>query len=55
MLSKEDVLQVAKSINVTLTDEQITEVLKIYPAEQEQDPTGTWNLVIENCIYQIIN
>jgi hypothetical protein len=49
-----DVKFIAASINKTLTEEQINEVLEMYPTEQESDPTGTWNLVIENCIYQVL-
>lgn len=55
MITKQDVINVANSINVTLTDEQINTVLEMYPSEQEADPSGTWDLVIEHCIYQTIN
>ena len=46
-----DVMSVASSINVLLNDEQINEILGLYESEQEQDPTASWNLVIENIIY----
>jgi hypothetical protein len=48
---EEDVASVAKSIGITLSDEDCGRVLELYPTWQESDPTGTWNLVIENIIY----
>lgn len=54
-INEEDVIQVANSIHKTLTPEQIQEVIKMYPYDQEQDPTGNWHLVVENCIYQVID
>ena len=33
----------------------IDEVLAQYPNEQDNDPTATWNLVVENCIYNVDN
>jgi len=52
-LTAEDVKSVAKSIKVDLTDKQIVEVLKMYPAAQKEDPTGTWDLVIEQVIHDV--
>ena len=54
-ICSDDVKNVASSIKKTLTDEQINEVLSMYDFEQSQDPTATWNLVVENCIYQVID
>ena len=54
-IDKEDVLNVAQSINKELTEEQVTKVLHMYPHEEECDATGTWNLIVEHCIYQVIN
>jgi hypothetical protein len=53
-IQKEDVINVAIGINKTLTEEQINQVLEMYPTEQDRYPTDTWNLVIENSIYQIL-
>jgi len=53
-ISNSDVKFVAASINKTLTEKQINEVLDMYPSEQESDSSATWNLVIEECIYQVI-
>lgn len=53
-ITKNDVINVAKTISVTLTENQINQVLNMYNDEENNDPTGTWNLIVENCIYQII-
>lgn len=51
-ITKEDVLQVVKSINMkTPSDDVIQEIINEYPGEQEQDPTATWNLVVETQLY----
>ena len=55
MITRLDVLNVAKSISIDLTESDIDEVLTQYPSEQDNDPTATWDLVIENCIYNINN
>jgi hypothetical protein len=52
-LSNDDVLQVARELNVELNNVQIKEILKRYEDEQANDPTATWNLVIENLIYNL--
>ena len=52
-IDREDVINVASSINKTLTEEQITKVMHMYQYEEECDPTGTWNLIVEHCIHQI--
>jgi hypothetical protein len=49
-ITKEDVLQVADELGYTPTDAQIQEVIEMYPSEQDADPTGTWNLVVEQCL-----
>ena len=53
MISKEDVLSVANSLKVSLTEKQINDVIEMYPTAEEVDPTGTWDLLVENCIYLI--
>jgi hypothetical protein len=54
-ISREDVLIVGHSINKRLTEEQVNKVLHMYPHEEECDPTGTWNLIVEHCIHQVLN
>lgn len=53
MIVKEDVLQVAKSLNMQPTDEQVEAVLAIYKGEAKQDPSATWDLVVEHCLNQV--
>jgi len=51
-ISKEDVLQVAQSINMkTPSDDVIQEIISEYPGEQEQDPSANWSLVVETQLY----
>lgn len=53
MIQKEDVLQVAYSLKKNLTEEQIKYVLDNYESAQEDDPSGTWDLVVEQLISEI--
>jgi hypothetical protein len=49
---REDVLSVAKDLNMSPTEEQIQYVIDNFDAEADQDPTGSWELWIENLLYQ---
>jgi uncharacterized Zn finger protein (UPF0148 family) len=49
-ICREDVLSVAQSINVSLNEAQIDIVLENYEAEADNDPTATWDLIVENII-----
>ena len=53
-ITKEDIKMVAKTLKVKLTPKEVTQVLRMYPYEQEQDPTGNWSEVAENCIGQVV-
>ena len=53
-ISEIDVVVVANSIKKSLTTEQVNQVLAMYADEEESDPSATWNLIIENCIYQVL-
>ena len=53
-ITYEDVVNVAKTINKELSPEKIVDVLCQYDAEQKNDSTATWNLIVENIIYNII-
>lgn len=53
-IDREDVIRVAESLMIPLTEDQINEVLHMYPHEEECDPSATWDLIVENCIYQIV-
>lgn len=54
-IQKEDIIEVAETLNITLTETEIDNVLSIYESEADNDPTATWDLVVENCIYNVIN
>lgn len=53
IIDRQSVIDIATSIDQTLTDEEILWVILSYEDAQRQDPTGTWNLVVEDLIYQI--
>ncbi len=53
-IAKEDVVSVATSIGVTLTDDEIEGIVENYPYMQEMDPTGTWDLVVDDMINFIL-
>lgn len=53
-VNESDVRNVADQINVAVTDEQISKVLEMYDDESDNDPTATWDLIVENCIYTIV-
>ncbi|HUU88001.1 MAG TPA: hypothetical protein VMX17_09630 [Candidatus Glassbacteria bacterium] len=54
-IQKEDVIQVATSIKQILTEQEINEVIERYPSAEDQDPTGTWDLIVEQVIYEILD
>jgi hypothetical protein len=52
-ITREDIKQVAKELNQTLTDVEIEWVKLCYEDAQRQDPSATWNLVVDDLINQI--
>ena len=52
-ISREDVLQIAGQLKFEPTEEQINQIIEMYPTEQEADPSGSWNLVVEHCLYSL--
>jgi hypothetical protein len=55
VIDVEDVLQVAYKLGFAGLPSGVEKVIEMYPAEQANDPTATWDLVVENCIYKILN
>jgi len=53
-ICQDDVKQVAEGLGIHLTQRQIDQVRELYDTEAASDPTATWNLIIENIIYNII-
>ena len=52
-VTKEDIIGVAVRISQTLTEKELDWVLLCYEDAQRQDPSGIWDLVVEDLIYQI--
>ena len=55
VVTKDDIRNVAKDINVELTEKEVEWVLLCYEDAQRQDPSGTWNLVVEDLVHQAVN
>lgn len=53
-VSRTDVLIVAQKMRMTLTEEQVKKVMEIYNHEEECDPNGNWNEIVEHCIKQVL-
>ena len=52
-IQEEDVYRVANELCMGLTDEQVASVIEQYPSEQKDDPSATWDLVVENIIHNL--
>ena len=53
-ITKEDVYTVAKSVHMQIDDSVAKEVISRYEEESKNDPTATWELIIENILYNIL-
>lgn len=53
-ISELDVKIVASKMRVDLNNQQIDKVISIYNHEEECDPNGNWNEIVENCIHQVL-
>lgn len=53
-ISVDDVVKVAMDLKMNPSIAEINEVLKYYESEVEQDPTATWNLIVENLLYNCV-
>jgi hypothetical protein len=53
-VSELDVQLVASKIKIKLTDEQIQRVIAIYSHEEECDPHGRWDKIVEYCIFRVV-
>ena len=49
-----DVINVANDLGMDITDDHISEVLRRFDSEANNDPTATWDLIVENILYSII-
>ena len=53
LIQKEDVQQVANDLNIKVNEKIILWVIMNYGEYQDNDPTATWNLVVEQMLYGI--
>jgi hypothetical protein len=53
-ITSADVIEVAFNLNLNPTLSQIHEVLRLYDGEAKEDPSATWDLIVENILYNII-
>lgn len=53
LITSVDVKQVAKDLRVEISEEQIEQVIAQYPSALENDPTGLWCQIIEQCFYDL--
>ena len=53
-ISVEDVVEVAERLGLNPSIEEINEVMKHYDSEVDNDPTATWDLIVENLLYNNI-
>lgn len=52
-ITEQDVYQVANDLCMGITDSQVEQVLEQYDDEAENDPTATWDLIVENIIFNL--
>jgi len=50
----DDVVKVAMDLGMNPSIAEINEVLKYYDSEVDQDPTATWDLIVENLLYNCV-
>lgn len=53
-ISVDDVVKVAMGLKMNPNIEEINEVLKYYNSEADNDPTATWELIVENLLYNCV-
>ncbi len=54
-ISPIDVVNVAESLKMDITIKQVRQVLEMYDDEADNDSTATWDLIVENCLYNLQN
>ena len=52
-IKAEDVYKVANDLTIGITDAQVLQVLEQYDDEEANDPIATWELIVENIIYNL--
>ena len=52
-IDKEDIIKVANSIHIELTEKEIKEVAERYPECCANDPFCEWFLIVEQLVYEV--
>jgi hypothetical protein len=52
MLTKEDIICVADRLHMCPQQGQIEYVLEHFEGGESSDPTATWDLIVENLLYE---
>jgi hypothetical protein len=52
-ITKEDVYKIANDLSIGITDEQVKQILELYPIGAKEDETATWDLIVEDLIYNL--
>lgn len=55
MITRQDVLEIANFISLDPTEVEIDEVLSQYPTAQDNDLSATWDLVVEDLLWNVVN
>lgn len=53
-ITANDVVSIAMDLNLNPSIAEINEVLKYYDSEKENDTTATWDLIVENLLYNCV-
>ena len=53
-ITADDVVRIAMELKLNPSIAEINEVLKCYDSEAKEDPSATWDLIVENILYNII-
>ena len=54
MITKEDILKVAKDLNFAVpSQDAISNILENFDSYAKDDPTSTWDIIIENMLYNL--
>ena len=54
-IGKEDVIKVAESIHIELTENEIDEVIERYSEGCTNDPCCEWFLIVEQLVYEVFS
>ena len=52
-ITAQDVAQVAIDLKMDITIGQVNQVLEMYDDAADNDETATWDLIVENCLYNL--